>query len=183
MEKQKNQNMINIPAELGIREKKQNNNRIVIAGIIVTALLIFCTIGIYCTMGKPPITKDDFPGCYAIIEGECVNCYRKDYHYVISVLDELKPVEKNFYCYEFRLTGEVTESLQLNSNGNMIVEVDEELNIEQGKIYQLPIYEGGKYLSDFYPIDSGLQSVKRDGIYYLLVDSLEGSLDYLRKKH
>lgn len=185
MKKNQNKKMINILEELGIKKTKRTKDYKILAGVLAVLCFVIFVISavMWVKPETPKYTKEDFPGCFTVINARYVSSYRKDYRYEILVAEELQTVNKTYYCYQFHVENEPKESLQVDTEGNILIEVDELLDMEIGKTYTLPVYKGGKYLADFYPIDSGLDSVKRDSVYFLMVDSLAGSLDYLIKKH
>lgn len=165
-------NMIDIVSELKLNDKKKKRGPkqvIPVLALAVIFLLIVSSI-----FYKYSNTQMDFSvymipsyNPCAIIEAEYVGEHDNCYNYDLMVDGDIISVEANTVLYNIM----VTKVWYGNSvaMGKFKIEADKIPLIEEGRKYIFFVYEGTGTFTDFYPIDSPVEQIKKESPYYVIV--------------
>lgn len=188
MAKKTTDTMIDIPAQLGISQKKRKykfpRKSARVLACITLVIIGICGI-IYIWKFMPDKGQEaDIEGCIkqymtagkpvAALELEYSGGYESNYSYNILVDGDIQMVELTTYCGNFRLR----DIWYMVSNGNNLIQTegiscsvmlenDFDAGFEEGHCYILMVYERDKYLSDFYEIEEGRTLFERDSCFYV----------------
>lgn len=188
MAKKSTDTMIDIPAQLGISQKKRKyklpRKSVWVLACIALVIIGICGI-IYMWRASPDKGQEaDIEGCIkqymtagkpaAVMELEYSGGYESNYSYNILVDGDIQRVELTTYCGNFRLR-DIWYMASSGNNliqpegaaGNVILENDVDAGFKEGHRYVLMIYERDKYLSDFYEMEDGWTLFERDSCFYV----------------
>lgn len=165
-------NMIDIVSELKLNDKKKKRGSKQV--IPAMALAVIFLLIVYFTFYKYSNTQVDFSvymipsdNLCAIIEAEYVGEHDNCYNYDLMVDGDIVSVETNTVLYDIM----VTKVWYGNSvaMGKFKIETGKIPLIEEGSKYIFFVYEGTETFTDFYPIDSPVEQIKKESPYYVFV--------------